>query len=103
MSPAAAPARRRPDRPGRGITTEQRRTLRIVTGLTLLQGRTPSLGDIADALHIRKPTAHERLYWLEKKGLWCSRSRSVTPPGLTLVLATLPLGEGPTVARAVPR
>jgi Mn-dependent DtxR family transcriptional regulator len=75
----------------RGVTPAQKRTLQIVTGLALLQGRAPSLGEIADALHIRKPTAHERLYWLEKKGLWCSRSRAVTSAGLTVALGTLPL------------
>ena len=75
----------------RGVTPAQKRTLQIVTGLALLLGRTPSLGEIADALRIRKPTAHERLYWLEKKSLWCSRSRTVTTAGLTIALGALPL------------
>lgn len=73
--------RRRRDRPVRGVTSEQRRTLRIVTALTLLEGRSPSLSEIAAQLRISKDSAFDRLHWLAKKNLWCRSSRVVTPLG----------------------
>ena len=85
---AAAPRRR--DRPVRGVTTEQRRTLRIVTALTLLrEGRSPSLREIAAELRISKDSAFDRLHWLAKKNLWCQSSRALTPSGLSVALELL--------------
>jgi len=54
----------------RRVTEEQRRTINAVACLTLLHGRTPALGEIAEVLHITKEAVHARLHWLEKKDLW---------------------------------
>jgi Mn-dependent DtxR family transcriptional regulator len=78
---AAAPRRR--DRPVRGVTTEQRRTLRIIAGLTLLHDTSPAISELARVLRVSKPAAFYRLHWLEKKGLWCRASRTLTESGLS--------------------
>lgn len=86
------PDRRRPDRPPRRVTQEQRRTLAIVAGLTLIHGHAPDLGELAQALAISKPSAFERLHWMAKKGLYCSRGKRLTPSGLEHVVAELHAG-----------
>lgn len=63
--------------------------LQIVAGLTLLRGGAPALGELAQALHISKPSAFERLHWMAKKGLYCSASRRLTATGLREVVAQL--------------
>jgi Mn-dependent DtxR family transcriptional regulator len=71
------------------VTREQRRSLQIIAGLTLIHGQAPALGELAAALHISKPSAFERLHWMAKKGLYCSTGRRLTPSGLELVVAEL--------------
>lgn len=83
------PDRRRPDRPPRRVTREQRRTLQTIAGLMLLRGDPPALGELAATLGISKPSAFERLHWMAKKGLLDPRSRAITPSGLEEVLAQL--------------
>jgi len=91
---------RRPDRPPRRVTREQRRTLHIVAGLTLLHGHAPGLGELAAALHISKPSAFERLHWMAKKGLYCSSSKRLTASGVQDVVAELQAGA---LAEPAPR
>lgn len=86
MVVAPSPNPRRSDRPLRGVTNEQRRTIQTLACLTLLHGRSPALGELAEVLGVSKPAAFYRLHWLEKKGLWCKASHSITTSGLLSAL-----------------
>ncbi|HEY6056213.1 MAG TPA: hypothetical protein VIU86_19945 [Gaiellaceae bacterium] len=66
----------------RDLSSEQRRTLTVVACLTVLHGRAPTLRQIAAVLGCSRPAAHYRLHYLEKKGLWHSRSWQMTEPGV---------------------
>ena len=80
------PVHRRGDRPLRGVTEEQRRTVSTLACLTLLLGHAPTLSEIAEVLHVTKEAVFYRLHWLEKKGLWCKADRSITALGLRSAL-----------------
>jgi Mn-dependent DtxR family transcriptional regulator len=67
------------------VTETQKRTLGVIACLTLLQGRVPTLRELAEVLHCSKPAVFDRLHWLEKKGLW-QRPGSITPAGLHAAL-----------------
>jgi hypothetical protein len=78
----------------RRVTEQQRQTLGVLACLTLLHGRRPALGELADVLHVSKPAVLYRLHWLSKKGL-CQRPHArarwaITTPGLLSALG-LPL------------
>jgi Mn-dependent DtxR family transcriptional regulator len=66
------------------VTAAQRHALSVIAWMTLLQGRAPTLGELAQELQIQKPSVFERLYWLEKKGLW-QRPGSITRAGLSAI------------------
>jgi hypothetical protein len=57
----------------RGVTTEQRRTLRIIAGLTLLHDTSPAISELARVLQVSKPAAFYRLHWLASALRGCSR------------------------------
>lgn len=88
----------------KALSREQRRTLTTVGALTLLRGRSPTLAELAHCLGCSRASAHERLFYLEKKGLWSARAWAPTSKAFELVRAsvdsalaeTLPLlGKGP--------
>jgi len=76
------PAARRPDRPARCVTENQRRTLGAIACLTLLHGRSPTLSELGRVLRVTKQAADYRLHWLAKKGLWSRTQRVITQAGL---------------------
>jgi Mn-dependent DtxR family transcriptional regulator len=80
----------------RGVTESQRRTLRIIAGLTLLRDGSPAISELAKVLQVSKPAAFYRLHWLEKKGLWCRASRTLTEFGLSASGLLTVLGQPPS-------
>lgn len=88
---SSAVAARRRDRPTRGVTEEQQRTISVIACLTLLHGgRAPTLSEIGEVLGVTKEAVFYRLHWLEKKGLWRKEDRSVTELGLRTTLGLDP-------------
>jgi DNA-binding transcriptional regulator LsrR (DeoR family) len=72
-------------------TRAQEQTLALIASMTLIRGRAPTQGELADALGITRQAAGERLAWMRKKGLvrvrhdrW-SRSSGLTYAGVAVV------------------
>jgi Mn-dependent DtxR family transcriptional regulator len=76
------------------VTETQKRALSAIACLTLLRGRVPTLGELAEVLQISKPAACDRLHWLEKKGLWERSGRAITQAGLLSAIGLV--GNAPT-------
>jgi DNA-binding IclR family transcriptional regulator len=72
------------------VTEPQQHAIRVIACLTLLHGRAPELGELAEVLGISKPGAVHRLHWLEKKGLCSSSGRALTQLGLMSALGLAP-------------
>lgn len=77
---------RRRDRPGRAVTEEQQRAVRVIACLTLLHGRPPQQPEIAAVLGVTKVAIHKRLHYMAKKGLWSREERRLTEQGLRAAL-----------------
>lgn len=74
--------------------------LGAITCLTLLHGRPPTLGELAEVLSVSKPAVFYRLHWLAKKGLWSRSSRAVTQAGFRCARGWLLAGVHRSLSRS---